>query len=308
MSAYEISVVIPTKDRQRDLLACMSSIERQSSLPHEVIIVNDGEITDAAVNEMKQCTTTVTITESNEPPGLSTAKNSGAEVASGDVVLFLDDDVVLGENYISRLTELYESYDDVKLAGIGGFDPDEFTRDGALKSMLYNIYEKVFRQGSPGWSINAVGQQSGELELDSPAIADWLPGYNSSYLREVLLENPFVHRNGGREALEDVELGWRLSQAADHFVIDPGLKITHNEGKENEGVESMGVKAGRNRVHMFRRHGNPKRYPLFLWAGTGEIMKHIFYPTVRYNRRYHWKLARGLTRGYVAELWRNQLL
>ena len=49
--------------------------------------------------------------------GLSTARNEGAEVATGDIVVFTDDDVVADPGWVEALIEIYEREDP---AGVGG--------------------------------------------------------------------------------------------------------------------------------------------------------------------------------------------
>lgn len=49
--------------------------------------------------------------------GLSYGRNKGAELASGDVVAFLDDDAVPAEDWVERLVEIYEMRD---VTAVGG--------------------------------------------------------------------------------------------------------------------------------------------------------------------------------------------
>lgn len=53
----------------------------------------------------------------NEDEGLSTARNAGAEAATGDIVVFTDDDVIAEPDWLSELVAIYETHDPV---GVGG--------------------------------------------------------------------------------------------------------------------------------------------------------------------------------------------
>lgn len=53
----------------------------------------------------------------DEDNGLSPARNAGARAASGDIVVFTDDDVIADSSWISELIEVYEEHDPV---GVGG--------------------------------------------------------------------------------------------------------------------------------------------------------------------------------------------
>lgn len=46
MNFIEFSIVIPTRDSEKDLLKCIESICRQTFLPLEVLIIDDGKISE----------------------------------------------------------------------------------------------------------------------------------------------------------------------------------------------------------------------------------------------------------------------
>jgi GT2 family glycosyltransferase len=300
MNGDKISVVIPTMDNEEDLLRCVSSIAEQTSQPREIIIVNDGTIADRNKQSMRERIepdVEFIITESDGPRGLSTAKNTGAQTASGDIVLFLDDDAVLREDYIKTLAQSYREYNSPQLAGIAGFDKEVSDR-GAWLSRMISV---LFFHPIEGWRINSAGFQSGDGRLSEPATSDWVPGYNSSYKRDLIVKYPFVYWNGGRETLEDVEVGWHLLKEGYHFVVDPRLDIEHHESGYTN-LKTLGRKSGRNRVRIFRKHGETVNIPLFLWSALGEITKQVCFPFVDRNWKYHWSVARGLVSGYISEL------
>jgi len=98
----------------------------------------------------------------------------------------------------------------------------------------------------------------------------------------------------GREALEDIELGWRLKNEGYDFVIDPELELAHNEGTRLDDAITLGKKGGRNRVRIFRRHGDAINLPLFIWAGLGEVIKYSLFPLLGGSREYHHSRAKGI--------------
>ena len=118
------SAIIPTIGRPEELTICIDSIARQTRPPEEVIIVDDGDLSSQNLQKIRNIlpeTTELQITESNGPPGSSTARNTGINLATQNIVVFFDDDVILGETYFERLENLYDKHDSETLAGIGGF-------------------------------------------------------------------------------------------------------------------------------------------------------------------------------------------
>jgi len=303
VTTYEISVIIPTRDRRDNLLDCLSSLADQTILPSEIIIVDDGDLGEKPLSKVRQRvpdSVSLQITESEGEPGTSTARNTGAEAASCPIVLILDDDTVLGPAYIKRLQRLYREYDDDNLAGIGGFD-DSLRSPGALEW----LYDRIFFQGGMGWSVNKFGLHSWEPTISTPVYADWLSGNNASYKKKILLSYPFPHWSGGREALEDVGMGMQLKRSGYYCVIDPDLPVRHCESKDNETAFDFGVKRARNRVRIFRQFGKSAPISPFVWALIGDIIKQLLAPAYDGMVKRHWTTGTGMIIGAVDQLIRG---
>ena len=92
-----ITVIIPTFNRAQQCLAALKSIYAQTSLPAQVIVVDDGST--ESMNEVKKCLELhqgLYIFQQNS--GVSSARNLGASKANQDWLAFLDsDDLWLSE-------------------------------------------------------------------------------------------------------------------------------------------------------------------------------------------------------------------
>jgi Predicted glycosyltransferases len=117
MRPTSVSVVICTYTDQRwsQLVAAVDSVRTQTEAPGQLIVVidhNEG-LEARARSEMPD-----TIVVANRGPrGLSGARNTGVEVATGEVVAFLDDDAAAGRHWLERLTAAFAS---PAVAGAGG--------------------------------------------------------------------------------------------------------------------------------------------------------------------------------------------
>lgn len=100
-----ISVIIPTKNEEKGLLECLSSVFSQSLKPIEVIIV-DGQSTDNTLKIASQFPVRV-ITET-APTSLPNARNLGAKAAIGDIVFIMDADVILDKNCFQEAIKYFE--------------------------------------------------------------------------------------------------------------------------------------------------------------------------------------------------------
>jgi glycosyltransferase involved in cell wall biosynthesis len=110
-SAPPVSVILCTRDRPSDAIACLTSL-RQLTYPNFEIIVVDNASRDTstwdAVRELAgeddriRCIREVR-------PGLSYARNAGIRAAGGDILAFLDDDETADAYWLTELVEGFRS-------------------------------------------------------------------------------------------------------------------------------------------------------------------------------------------------------
>ena len=105
----DISVVICTYTEARwdDLLVAVDSVRCQSVPAREIIIVVDHN--PALLGRVRERCTDAIVVENHEQRGLSGARNSGAAIAQGALIAFLDDDAIAGINWVEKLAECCEN-------------------------------------------------------------------------------------------------------------------------------------------------------------------------------------------------------
>jgi glucosyl-dolichyl phosphate glucuronosyltransferase len=112
------SVVIAAYDTARfpELADAVNSLRDQTVAPREIIVAVDRnpELVQLARTELPS----VTVIPNRQHPGAGGARNSGAALATGEVLAFLDDDAVPAPDWIERIGDCLER-DDVM--GVGGF-------------------------------------------------------------------------------------------------------------------------------------------------------------------------------------------
>ncbi|MFL5628355.1 MAG: glycosyltransferase family 2 protein [Ktedonobacteraceae bacterium] len=116
-TAYDISVIICayTEDRWNDLVAALESVQQQTLVPREIILVIDHN--SALLKRVQEHLPDVVVVENTEARGLRGARNSGIAVAQGEIIAFLDDDAVAIPNWLALLCE---GYSDSRVLGTGG--------------------------------------------------------------------------------------------------------------------------------------------------------------------------------------------
>lgn len=106
-----LSALIPTRDRPELLRDCLRTLAGQDIAAGalEVIVVDDGSVSDlrAVVREIES-PRVVFRYERQKPAGLNVARNTGASVARGDLLAYLDDDTLVDEGWGAAVLDGFE--------------------------------------------------------------------------------------------------------------------------------------------------------------------------------------------------------
>jgi glycosyltransferase involved in cell wall biosynthesis len=100
----KISVVIPTRNRPDHIRKALLSLQKQTYLPAEVIIVDSSD--DLAYSkEVSRQSMPFSLAWLASAPSVCVQRNKGISVASNSWVFLCDDDIELAENYLQKLFE-----------------------------------------------------------------------------------------------------------------------------------------------------------------------------------------------------------
>ncbi|MDE3091882.1 MAG: glycosyltransferase family 2 protein, partial [Chloroflexota bacterium] len=109
-----LSIAIPSHNGAATLDACLESLRQSTRAPYEIIVVDDAS-TDATAEIAARFQCRVIRLDRNI--GAARAKNRGAAQATGDILFFTDDDVLLARDALERLAE---DFADARVAGVVG--------------------------------------------------------------------------------------------------------------------------------------------------------------------------------------------
>ena len=118
-----VSIIIPVYQGKSYLKRCIDSVLAQSCQEYEIILVDDGSTDGSAeiCDEYAEKQKTITVIH-KENGGLSSARNAGLEIASGEYVMFIDaDDVVHSKMLETELKVLKEENADIFICGLKRF-------------------------------------------------------------------------------------------------------------------------------------------------------------------------------------------
>lgn len=230
-----VSIVIPTKNRTSDLEATIDSILRQTVLPLELIIIDQSK----EKWFLKSLPFPLKYIHDPKLSGASTARNAGMERATGDVWLFLDDDVILESTFIEELLAAYAP-DVIGVSGIvTNYTPPPF---GQL------LWETVFLRGPFLDDRMRVYRNADELRTGLPVTVRQFGAGLMSFKACAIKNLRFDPALTGASPGEDIDFCARLPEGS-LLVIAPKARLFHKRSPE-----------GRANAHWLTLHAQVNRY------------------------------------------------
>lgn len=101
----KVSVIIPFYNEEEYLKKCLESLKNQSFQDFEVIVIDDGS-TDETVKKIKQLNNLTIFSQKHQGPG--PARNLGASKARGEILVFIDADMIFEKDFLKTLIEPIE--------------------------------------------------------------------------------------------------------------------------------------------------------------------------------------------------------
>ena len=110
-----ISVVIPVKNSESTIGECIEALNRSNYNNFEIVVVDDNS-SDNSIDIARShgCK----IVKSKGDGGVSAARNSGAESAESDIILFIDADITLSGNSLKIIEDGFLKRDTDAIVGV----------------------------------------------------------------------------------------------------------------------------------------------------------------------------------------------
>lgn len=201
MTAPRISVIVPVRDGGDAFTRCLASLGTLDPAPLEVIVVDDGSRDDSGAAARAANARVVSLTSSRGP---AAARNLGARHAGGDILFFIDADVIVRADAIAHVIRALE--DPVVAAVIGSYDatPDATNFLSQYKNLAHRYWHQIARaDGFTFWGACGAIRTSAFQAVS---------GFDERYTAP---------------SIEDIELGYRLRRAGFRIRVDPTLEVTH---------------------------------------------------------------------------------
>lgn len=129
MTKAFVSIVTPTFRRPDEVRGLLQNLADQSALPDEVILIDgapNGEDATEMVVRSIDTKLPFSIKYIRRDGGTAIQRNCGIEIASGEFVAFIDDDVRLNGDFLKCILDIFQEDAERKVGGIVGFRTNEY--------------------------------------------------------------------------------------------------------------------------------------------------------------------------------------
>jgi glycosyltransferase involved in cell wall biosynthesis len=198
-----ISIIVPAHRADQSLIRCLHAIRASCPAAAECVVVDDGSPDAEVSSAAGDCGFRSVRLDSTRGP--AAARNLGAAVAVGDVLLFLDADVLVRRDIAAEVEAFLDTHSDVA-AVFGSYD-DEPEDDGLVSQYKNLTHHFVHQNGREAaftfWAGCGAIRRSAFLQAG---------GFDERY---------------DRPCIEDIELGQRLRGRGERIALLKTLTATH---------------------------------------------------------------------------------
>lgn len=234
--AAKVSVIIPTKNRAEDLDCTLGGLLHQTRPPDEIVIVDQSSSPSA---ELMRFPIPLVYIYAPEVSGAAVARNVAMDQATGDIWLFLDDDVILERQYVEEILAAYSA----EIAGVSGI-----ITNYSVPSLSRRLFETVFVRGAFHDDRQRVYWHAEQLRSKGPQPVRQFGCGVMSFRASVIRNLRFDPALTGGSLAEDIDFCARLPHGS-KLVIAPNARLIHKRSQ-----------TGRVMAHWLDQHAQSSSY------------------------------------------------
>jgi len=245
-----VTVVIPARDSESVLNECLGALKASSYPVHEIIVVNDGSLDKTSSVAKQHSVKTINL---DSPYGANYSRNKGAAAASGDILLFLDSDVVVQADTIRQIMSYFSENSVDAIVGLYSSEH----RHHNLASQYKNLWIRF-------------------SYLKSGPRIDWIFGAVSAIRKSAVWKvKGFDRRLFMEHGGDDLELGKRMTASEHNILLKPEIEVEHlkrhtlisllkNDFARSQGFIQLAGNLGELKGSL--RKGFVNVYPAFIFS------------------------------------------
>jgi glycosyltransferase involved in cell wall biosynthesis len=198
-----ISVIVPVYNGSKHIGQCLDTLKDSSYENYEIILVDDASTDDTPEILERKNFRSLRLSQRSGP---AAARNQGAQIAKGEILLFIDSDILVKQDTISRVASDFNNNRGI-VAVFGSYDDTPAPPD--FLSQFRNLFHHFIHQDS-----------------NEEAKTFWA-GCGAIYKEIYFKLGGFNRHRYTRASIEDIELGISLSNMGYKILLDKELQVKH---------------------------------------------------------------------------------
>lgn len=267
-SRLRCSLIIPTLNRETDLVNAVASVLEQTRKPEELIVVDAGSDPSLKERLTQQVSGCLDLIYVPSDPGLTHQRNVGILASSGDVIAFIDDDSVIEPEYIEEIMKAFEEDATHEVAAVCGRIVN------VSQSKMPQLFTRLFLLGDQGSRgiLKKSGYMSSPYGSTTKHYVRFLSGGVMSFRRGVFDYVKFDENLRGWATMEDVDIARQIFALGKQILYVPSARQEHypsGVGRLNRAaILEMSI---RNHHYLFTKHhsGALVEKIAFIWSLIG---------------------------------------
>jgi len=281
--SFSVSVIIPTNRRPQLLHNALLSLLKQTLKPDQVVVAasSEDELSRAELERWRNKFANAGIrleTPSVSEDTMMARQNAAIAGATGNIVVFLDDDAAARNNWLERLLR---HYDNPGVGAVGG--RDVVWLDGV------EYAGPADRVGQVSWYGRLQGNHH---KVSSLQDVSFLKGCNMSYRRELVSKLDSRLRGTVAYAYE-IDLGLQVRARGLRIIYDPEAAVDHYPSSDmNADVPALARVVNHNQTYVLLKRLPPLRRAGFaiytVLVGDLNTIGILRVPWLRWRRHWSW--------------------
>jgi len=197
----EISVIIPVKNGGAVFEECLAALRASQGNNYEIIVLDDCSTDNSTAIANKYLCRLAELPCSLGP---SNARNRGAKMAKGDVLFFIDADIIVRPDTIQKISTIFNNSDVVAITGI------------LAENIRYNNFSSQYKNL---WMRYSYLEMPDKVSLFYTSVA--------AIRKEIFLKTGGFDTGYHRPSVEDTDFGQRLEMMGSTVRLQRDLEVEH---------------------------------------------------------------------------------
>lgn len=264
----KLSVIIPTHNRADILEICLNRLMRQKGVDFEVIVVDDGS-KDHTAKVVREFEDVIYIKQ--KPSHQGVARNNGAKKATGDILIFIGDDIFVEPGFL------------MQHANAHSLNPDEET-----VVLGYTTWDPILDINPYMEFLESSGWQFAYFLL-KPGFTDHPEPYKFFYTSNISLKKSLFNKEKFSKKFteygwEDIELGYRFwDKHGMRLYYEPDAIALHHHLIPESALENKMQTVGRSAVKFEKIQPEVRVIPR---GAKAILLKFVTHPLIMAFVRY----------------------